>query len=135
MNIRSDIPWRPLLIGAAEIIFPCFVISSVVAYICSARRQLKMFIAMTTGFWCAAALINAGVFYTVDREHILVSLIAVAPLIWLPCFLLSFCVSGKLTRRAIVPVAFAAAVVAFPVAIYSSLTASCQLLHTIDTCI
>jgi hypothetical protein len=124
-----------ILIRSTEIIFTGVLISSVAAYVCSTRHQLKAFIAMTIGYWCAAALVHAGVFYTVNLGHFFVSLVAVAPLVWMPCYLLSFGVSGKLTRRAIVPVALVAVVVALPVAIYSNLTASCRILHTIDTCL
>jgi len=79
-------------------------------------------------------LIHSVVFSTVDLQHFVVSLFAVAPLIWLPCLLLSFCVSGKLTHRAVIPVATLGVVIALPMAIYSNITASCRILHTIDTC-
>jgi hypothetical protein len=123
------------LFRAMPIVFVAVLISSAAAYACSDRHQTKSFIAITTGYWCAAALVHAVVFSKVDPEHLLVSLLAVAPLIWLPCLLLSFCVSGKLTHRAVIPVSILAVVIALPLAIYSNMTASCRILHTIDTCL
>ena len=124
-----------IIIRSTEIVVAGVVISSVAAYACASSHQIKAFFVVTIGYWCAAALVNASVFYMVDFAHFFVSLIAVAPLVWFPCFLLSFCVSGKLKQYAIVPMAIVAVVLALPAAIYSGLTASCRILHTVDTCL
>ncbi len=134
-DTRNRSSMEIILFRSMPIIFVAALISSVTAYACSEHHRTKSFIAITTGYWCAAALVHTVVFSRVDLEHLLVSLLAVAPLVWLPCLILSFCVSGKLTHRVVIPVAILCVVIALPVAIYSNMTASCRILHTIATCL
>jgi hypothetical protein len=98
-------------------------------------QRIKAFSAINVAYLCLAALAQAGLSHELDLTHFLESLIAVGPLVLLPGVLLLLCVSGRVTRRAVVPIAFGAVLVALPLAIYTSLTASCHMLHTIDTCI
>ena len=108
---------------------------SAAAYLCVKCQRIKTFAAVDGGYWCAAALLMIAAFYKLDPVHFIEALIAVGPLVFIPGILLLLCVSGRLTRRAVLPIAFAASLFALPVTIYSSSTASCQMLNTIDTCL
>jgi hypothetical protein len=115
-------------IRAMPILLIGVLISSATAYACSRSHKVKAFTAATLGYWFVAALLNAAVFSKLDVRHIVVSLLTVAPLIFLPGLSLLFCVFGKLTPRAIIPVAVAAVVVAFPISIYISIVVACGVL-------
>jgi hypothetical protein len=127
-----------LVIGVAKMagfVAMATTISAGAAFLCLTGHKTKAFAAVNIGYWCAAAFLTASVFYELDLVHLMEALIAVGPMVIIPGVLLLLCVSGRLSRRAVLPIAFAAVLLAFPLTIYTSLTASCHMLKTVDTCL
>ena len=127
-----------VVIGVAKIagfVAIATTISAGGAFLCLTGHKTKAFAAANIGYWCVAACLTAAFFYKLDLVHLMEALIAIARVVLIPGVLLLLCVSGRLSRRAVLPIAFAAVLLAFPLTIYSSLTASCHMLKTVDTCL